>query len=69
MKDHQKIAMILRQRHEILEGILKHWSKGDLQSTLKSIIAIKDQNVMVDAFACTFAVQTNSEHLEKLSID
>lgn len=68
LKDHNKVIYIMKQRNDILESLLhKHWVKKDFASTLTSLLAIKDQNIFVDALACTFAQHPKS--LESLTLD
>jgi len=70
LKDHSKLYYVLRQRHELLSGLLKHWQAGDLSGTLSSLHGIKDPNLFCDALACTFSeTQIASKPLSLLSLD
>ncbi|CDW88994.1 katanin p80 wd40 repeat-containing subunit b1 homolog [Stylonychia lemnae] len=67
VKDHNKIIFILKQRNEILQNMLKYWSKNDTQSTINCILTIKDPNIIADALGCTFADQ--STRIETFNFD
>jgi hypothetical protein len=67
LKDHNKMIYILKQRNEILNNLLKYWRSNDLNSTVNSLIMIKDTNIMVDALNCTFGDQQS--RIDMLSFD
>ena len=46
---------ILKQRNEILGGILKQWQKGDINQCFDLVMKVKDTSVFGDLLTCTFS--------------